>query len=173
MFQSAPDPIALQLPQCAAEALSLAPDGPVSAAYRFDTPEIKAANHRLHGFPTHQLRHTRAAQMVLEVGKARGEATVNLRQLNRRCGPLTVATTARIQTLSLAAGAPGRCSAGFHGSHRPGGLAGRPHRLKRSADVKVPSARTWGRQGEHPAGAQPKDPRNHGRPVLLYGRTMR
>ncbi len=45
-------------------------------------------------------------------------------------------------------------------------LAGRPHRLKRSAGVKVPSARRWGRQGEHPAGAQPKDPRNHGRPAL-------
>ena len=101
MFQSAPDPIALLLPKGAAEAPSLAPDGPCRAAYRFYTPEIKAANHRLHGFPTHQLRHTRAAQMGLEVGKARGEATVNLRQLSSRCGPLTDATTARIQTLSL------------------------------------------------------------------------
>jgi hypothetical protein len=91
----------LLLPKGAAEAPSLAPDGPGSSAYRFDTPEIKAANHRLHGFPTHQQRHTRAAQMVLEVGKARGEATVKFRQLNRRCGPLTDATTARIQTLSL------------------------------------------------------------------------
>ena len=72
-----------------------------------------------------------------------------------------------------ATGGPARCSAGFHGSYRPSGLAGRPHGLKRSAGVKMPSAKRWGRQGEHPAGAQPKDPRNHGRPALLYGRTMR
>ena len=61
------------------------------------------------GIPTDQLRHTRAAQMLLEEGEARGEArgraaeaaSVTLRQLNRRCGPLTDATTARIQALPL------------------------------------------------------------------------
>ena len=59
--------------------------------------------------PTDQLRHTRAAQMLLEEGEARGEArgraaeaaSVTLRQLNRRCGPLTDATTAEIQALPL------------------------------------------------------------------------
>ena len=57
------------------------------------------------GIPTDQLRHTRAAQMLLEEGEARGEARgeakVTLRQLNRRCGPLTDASTARIQALPL------------------------------------------------------------------------
>ena len=61
------------------------------------------------GIPTDQLLHTRAAQMLLdrgreegrEEGKAQGEATVTLRQLNRRCGPLSEATTARIQALPL------------------------------------------------------------------------
>jgi len=61
------------------------------------------------GIPTDQLRHTRAAQMLLEEGGARGEArgrateaaSVAIRQLNRRCGPLTDASTARIQALPL------------------------------------------------------------------------
>ena len=47
------------------------------------------ASHRHDGFPTHQLRHTRAAQMLLEGGAAQGEArgearggaSVTLRQL--------------------------------------------------------------------------------------------
>ena len=34
-------------------------------------------------------------------GRAEGEAAVTLRQLNRRCGPLSEATTARIQALPL------------------------------------------------------------------------
>ena len=34
-------------------------------------------------------------------GEARGEAKVTLRLLNRRCGPLDAATTARIQALPL------------------------------------------------------------------------
>ena len=34
-------------------------------------------------------------------GEARGEANVTLRLLTRRCGPLTDATTARIQALPL------------------------------------------------------------------------
>ena len=34
-------------------------------------------------------------------GRAEGEATVTLRQLNRRCGPLSEATTAQIRALPL------------------------------------------------------------------------
>jgi len=65
------------------------------------------------GIPTDQLLHTRAAQDLLDRGRqegeaqgeargrALGEATVTLRQLNRRCGPLSEATIARIQALPL------------------------------------------------------------------------
>ncbi len=67
------------------------------------------------GIPTDQLLHTRAAQDLLDRGRQEGEAqgeasgrvlgeaTVTLRLLNRRCGPLTLsdATTARIQALPL------------------------------------------------------------------------
>ncbi|MFN5117443.1 MAG: Rpn family recombination-promoting nuclease/putative transposase [Cyanobacteriota bacterium] len=69
------------------------------------------------GFPTDQLRHTRAVQMLLEEGRqegealgeargeargrALGEASVTLRLLSRRCGLLNEATTARIQALPL------------------------------------------------------------------------
>ena len=69
------------------------------------------------GIPTDQLLHTRAAQDLLDRGRqegleegeaqgeargrALGEATVTLRQLNRRCGPLSDATTAEIQALPL------------------------------------------------------------------------
>jgi predicted transposase YdaD len=61
------------------------------------------------GIPTDQLLHTRAAQDLLDRGRqegeargrALGEATVTLRQLNRHCGPLSEDTTARIQALPL------------------------------------------------------------------------
>ena len=65
------------------------------------------------GIPTDQLLHTRAAQMLLdrgrqegreegrEEGEAQGEAKVTLRLLNRRCGPLSEATIARIQAMPL------------------------------------------------------------------------
>jgi predicted transposase YdaD len=61
------------------------------------------------GIPSKDLRHTRAAQEWIEEGRqegeargeALGEAKVTLRLLNRRCGPLTDATTARIQALPL------------------------------------------------------------------------
>ena len=61
------------------------------------------------GIPSKDLRHTRAAQQWIEEGRqegeargrALGEATVTLRQLNRRCGPLSDATTAEIQALPL------------------------------------------------------------------------
>ena len=48
-----------------------------------------------------ELRHTRAAQEWLAEGRQQGEATVTLRLLARRCGPLSDATTARIQSLPL------------------------------------------------------------------------
>jgi len=67
--------------------------------------------------PTSHLRHTRAVQDLLAEGRqegllegrlegeARGRAAeaaaVTLRLLNRRCGPLSAATTARIQALPL------------------------------------------------------------------------
>jgi predicted transposase YdaD len=47
LFQSAPDLIALLLPHGVAEAPSLGPDSPGDALYRFEAPELKAANHRL------------------------------------------------------------------------------------------------------------------------------
>jgi len=65
------------------------------------------------GIPTDQLLHTRAAQELLDRGRqkgeaqseargsALGEATVTLRLLNRRCGPLNEATTACIDGLPL------------------------------------------------------------------------
>ena len=65
------------------------------------------------GIPAKDLRHTRAAQQWIEEGRQEGEAqgeargraaeaaSVTLRQLNRRCGPLSGATTARIQALPL------------------------------------------------------------------------
>ena len=57
------------------------------------------------GIPTDQLLHTRAAQDLLDRGRlegeAQGEAKLTLRQLNRRCGPLSGGTTARIQALPL------------------------------------------------------------------------
>ena len=49
LFQSAPDLIALLLPAAGAAAPSLGPDAPGEALYRFDAPELKAANHRLDG----------------------------------------------------------------------------------------------------------------------------
>lgn len=51
--------------------------------------------------PAKELRHTRAAQEWIEEGRQEGEAKVTLRQLKRRCGPLSEATTARIQALPL------------------------------------------------------------------------
>ncbi len=59
--------------------------------------------------PTDHLRHTRFAQDWIEEGRLEGEArgraaeaaAVALRLLNRRCGALSEATTARIQALPL------------------------------------------------------------------------
>ena len=46
------------------------------------------------GIPHEELRHTRAAQEWLAEGEAREAAKMTLRLLNRRCGPLSEATTA-------------------------------------------------------------------------------
>ena len=63
--------------------------------------------------PAKDLRHTRVAQEWIEEGRQEGRqegevrgraaeaAVVTLRLLNRRCGPLSNATTARIQALPL------------------------------------------------------------------------
>ena len=61
------------------------------------------------GIPMEELRQTRAAQdwlaagrqEGLQEGEAREAAKMTLRQLNRRCGPLSGATTAQIQALPL------------------------------------------------------------------------
>ncbi|MCP9906934.1 DUF4351 domain-containing protein [Cyanobium sp. BA5m-21] len=57
------------------------------------------------GLPREEILHTRAIQDWLaegrQEGEARGEAKVTLRLLNRRCGPLTGATTTQIQALPL------------------------------------------------------------------------
>jgi predicted transposase YdaD len=49
LFQSAPDLVALLLPQGGSVVPSLGPDAPGDALYRFDALELKAANHRLDG----------------------------------------------------------------------------------------------------------------------------
>ena len=53
------------------------------------------------GIPHDELRHTRAAQEWLAEGRQQEAASVTLRLLSRRCGPLSEATTARIQSLPL------------------------------------------------------------------------
>ena len=61
------------------------------------------------GIPREEIRHTRAVQDWLAEGRQEGReegrqqeaASVTLRQLARRCGPLSEATTARIQSLPL------------------------------------------------------------------------
>ena len=53
------------------------------------------------GIPHEEVRHTRAAQEWLAEGRQQEAAKVTLRLLSRRCGPLSEATTARIQSLPL------------------------------------------------------------------------
>ena len=69
------------------------------------------------GIPREEIRHTRAVQDWLAEGRQEGhqegrqegeakgrqegEAAVTLRLLNRRCGPLSDATTAQIQALQI------------------------------------------------------------------------
>jgi predicted transposase YdaD len=53
------------------------------------------------GITLEDLSQSRAYQEIFGLGEARDAAKVALRQLNRRCGPLSEATTARIQALPL------------------------------------------------------------------------
>ena len=57
------------------------------------------------GIPREEIRHTRAVQDWLAEGREEGRqqeaARVTLRLLTRRCGPLSEATTSRIQSLPL------------------------------------------------------------------------
>ena len=61
------------------------------------------------GIPIEEIRHTRAVQdwlaegrqEGLQEGEAREAAKMTLRLLDRRCGPLTGATTAQIQALPV------------------------------------------------------------------------
>jgi predicted transposase YdaD len=83
--------------------------------------------------PTDHLRDTRFGQELIEEdrlegetrGRQVGEAVVTLRQLNRRCGPLSDDTTAHILALPLINGSPSNTS-------RPTGLP--------AADSPVPPA---------------------------------
>ena len=53
------------------------------------------------GIPREEIRHTRAVQDWLAEGRQEGEVSLALRLLTRRCGPLSEAATARIQSLPL------------------------------------------------------------------------
>jgi len=53
------------------------------------------------GIPREEIRHTRAVQDWLAEGRQQEAARVTIRLLTRRCGPLSEATTARIQSLPL------------------------------------------------------------------------
>ena len=53
------------------------------------------------GIPREEIRHTRAVQDWLAEGRQAEASSVTIRQLNRRCGPLSEVTTVQIQALSL------------------------------------------------------------------------
>ena len=53
------------------------------------------------GIPREEIRHTRAVQDWLAEGRQQEAVSVTIRQLARRCGALSEATTARIQSLPL------------------------------------------------------------------------
>ena len=53
------------------------------------------------GITLEEFTQSRAYREIFGQGEARVEAKVTLRQLNRRCGPLSAATTAQIQALPL------------------------------------------------------------------------
>lgn len=96
--QSVTDPVA-------AEVLQLIPTILVTRFRKKTIPEICAMG----GLTLEDFSQSRACQEIFGLGEARGEALgeareaakVALRQLNRRCGPLSEATTARIQALPL------------------------------------------------------------------------
>ena len=92
--QACTDPVA-------AEVLQLIPTILVTRFRNKTIPEICAMG----GLTLEDFTQSRAYQEIFGLGEARGEARgeakVALRQLNRRCGPLGEATTARIQALPL------------------------------------------------------------------------
>ncbi len=95
VFQSAPDLIRALLPG----------SGSPPADLGLDPLQIMV----IAGIPREDIRHTRAVQDWLAEGRQEGrlegrpegEAAVTLRQLNRRCVPLSDVTTARIQALPV------------------------------------------------------------------------
>jgi predicted transposase YdaD len=81
----------------AAEVLPLIPAILITRFRDKSIPEICAMG----GITLEDFSQSRAYQEIFGSGEARGEANVTLRLLNRRCGPLSQATTARIQALPL------------------------------------------------------------------------
>jgi len=81
----------------AAEVLQLIPTNLVTRFRNKTIPEICAMG----GLTLEDFSQGRAYQEIFGLGEAREAAKVALRQLNRRCGPLSEATTARIQALPL------------------------------------------------------------------------
>ena len=53
------------------------------------------------GIPVENYRHTRLAQGLLQEGRQAEAAALCVRLLRRQCGELTLATTARIEALTL------------------------------------------------------------------------
>ena len=92
--QSVTDPVA-------AEVLQLIPTILITRFRNKTIPEICTMG----GLTLEDFTQSRAYQEIFGSGEACGEAReaakVALRQLNRRCGPLSEATTARIQALPL------------------------------------------------------------------------
>lgn len=101
-----------ELPACCQQILASRPDLDTVVlpmlVQRF--PQLSEAEIMvIAGIPREEIRHTRAVQDWLaegrqegrQEGRHEGEAAVTLRQLNRRCGPLTGATTAQIQALPV------------------------------------------------------------------------
>ena len=86
--QSVTDPVA-------AEVLQLIPTILVTRFRNKTIPEICAMG----GLTLEDFTQSKAYQEIFGLGEAREAAKVALRQLNRRCGPLSEATTARIQAL--------------------------------------------------------------------------
>ncbi len=67
---------------------------------RFNNPPISKIC-AMGGLTLDDFTSSRAYREIFCEGEARGEASVTLRQLNRRCGPLSAATTTWIQALPL------------------------------------------------------------------------
>jgi predicted transposase YdaD len=85
-------------------------------------PEVCAMG----GITIEDFTQSRIYQEIAGIGRQEGEAAVILRLLTRRCGPLSEATTARIQALPLEQLESLAEVARFPGSRRPRSLAGDP-----------------------------------------------